>query len=581
MKNIRKITALPVGSLFVLVGLIFYYTKYYSYQFILVEQTQFFLFTTGFFTSYLEKAGGICEYIAAFFVQFYQVKVYGTVIISLTAVSLWFLMNKLLVPFRLKPFTWLHPSVVCFATVWLLHTYIHYPLSKSIALAVVYLFAFLYIQIKSNRWRIISGLIFAFLSWYVCKEASFILLFYILGYERTTERFLFKHSYFLCICLIFLLLPLFLRFILNPFHVEEIVGLQNRNQEWAVGYYLLYGWLPFFILFTGLIQKQGVLYGITVIASLVLIYIGCAKTADYKLERLQEIDWLSRQEKWNTIIEKTKDLTLTDSDVLNYYYLALAKTGKMNNDLFDQGFPFVESLLCPKATSYVDKTRLSNVYWETGCFRASQLCSTEAGVLLELGTNAFHLKRLAMIHMIYNEPALAEKYLRILKNTFLHRAWAVEQLNNLQDNKLLDQVDFVREKRKLLLFRQFTIKTSHPAVNIERMAIQSRESEVASQYMYSLMLLQKRLTDYYMMISLFKPAQLSEIMQEAILVYEHFRQIPDTQKLKINYSKDVLTRYTMYVKMCRFHPLVSDMSPSIYNFKKSYFYYYAFINVEK
>lgn len=581
MKNIRKIISLPVGSLFALIGLILYYTIYYSYQFILVEQTQFFLFTTSFFASYLEKAGGICEYIAAFCVQFYQVKGYGAVIVSLTAVSLWFLMNRLLIPFRLKPFTCLHPSVVCFATVWLLHTYIQYPLSKSIALIVVYLFALLYIQLKSDCLRTALGVMFAFLSWYVCKEASFILLFYILGYERITGSFPLKNIYLLCICLIFLLVPLSLRFILNPFLVDEIVGLQNRNEEWAVGYYLLYGWLPFFILFSGLNQKQRWLSAITTVASLLIIYIGCVKTADYKLERLQEMDWLSRQEKWNVIIEKTKELTFTDSDVLNYYYLALAKTGKMNEDLFEQGFPFAEALVCSKAISYVDKTRLSNLYWETGCFRASQLCSTEASVLLDFGTNAFHLKRLAMIHMIYNETALAEKYLRILKNTFFHRKWAVEQLNNLQDNKQLDQVDFVHEKRKLLPFREFSIKTGYPASNIERIAIQCRESVVASQYMYALMLLQKRLPDYYMLVSLFQPAQLSEIMQEAILVYEHSRQIPDKQRMKINYSSDVLTRYNMYVKMCRFQPLVSAMSPSVYNFKKSYFYYYAFINVEK
>lgn len=578
MATIGKTTKLPIGSLLLLTGLLFYYAIFYSYQFILIEQTQLFLFTGDFFASFMQKAGGFSEYIAAFCIQFYYIRIVGAIILFLIAVTGWLLINRLLTPFRFKPFTPFHPSILYIALFWLLHTYIDYPLYKSVGFILVCLLGVAYIQIKLHRGRIILGMIFAVFSWYLCKEAAFILLFYILSYEKTIDGYPHRKVYLACVSLIFLVTPFLLRPILNPFTVEEIFGWQNMNQNWAIGYCLLYGLLPFFILWSVITGKQGLLSVIATTTSIVIVYIGCAKTANYKLEALQEMDWLSTQGRWDTIIEKTKKQKTTNIEFLNYYHMALAKNGKMNDDLFELGFPLTNALIYSDATSYAGKTRLSNLYWETGCFRTSQLYSTEAIALLESGANTFHLKRLAIIHMIYNETALAEKYLRMLKKTVCCSKWAVKQLNNIQDNQLLDQVDYIREKRELLPTHDFTIKTNLPAFNIEELYFQRPQYAITSQYTYAFMLLQKRLSSFYTVVSLLQLKQMSEIMQEAILIYEYSKQIPEGQRLKINYSPNVLSRYQLYTQLLKSSTLINTMPPGQYEFKKSYFYYYAFIN---
>lgn len=581
MTTIGKTITQPIVSLLLLTGLLLYYAIFYSYQFILIEQTQLFLFTGDFFAPFMQRAGGLSEYMAAFCIQFYYIRLVGAITLFMVAATGWLLMNRLLVPFHFKPFTHFHPSILWIALIWLLHTYIDYPLYKSIALLLVFLLGVLYIQVRLLRWRIALGMIFAVFSWYLCKEASFILLFYIISYEKTIGGYPYRKVYLACAGVLFLSIPFLLRFLLTPYTVEEIFGWQYANQKWITGYCLLYGLLPFLILWSAITRKQQILSYITLTASIIIIYIGCTQTANYKLEVLQEMDWLSRQGKWDTIIEKTKKLKQTDTDILNYYHIALAKSGKMSDDLFTLGFPLANALVHADGASYVDKTRLSNLYWEIGCFRTSQLYSTEAIALLESGANALHLKRLALIHMIYNETALAEKYLCMLKKTVSHSKWAVEQLNNLQDNQLLDHIGYIREKRELLPFREFTIKTNQPALNIEKLYFQKPKNTILSQYTHAFMLLQKRLPEFYTVVSLLQLRQMPEIMQEAILIYEHSERTPEEQRLKISYSPDVLSRYQLYTTISKSNMLTNTIPPDQYEFKKSYFYYYAYINIEQ
>ena len=98
-----------------------------------------------------------------------------------------------------------------------------------------------------------------------------------------------------------------------------------------------------------------------------------------------------QQSEWNKLLGSIGDVKKLNSRTLNYYYMALAQTGQLSNALFRDGFPYSKSLVSAGEQSYVSKTRLSDIYWNLGCFRASQVFSTEAMSMLDTGVNPYIL----------------------------------------------------------------------------------------------------------------------------------------------------------------------------------------------
>ena len=566
--------------LFLFTGMVIYLLYSQSFQITLSGQVGYFLATIDFFTSFLFRIQGIVDYIASFLIQFYVIRYFGIGVLAGVAFLLGLLINYLLKPFtgsRYRiPLSFLYST----AFVWSLHSFSDYPLSKDLALLISFLFCYFYIRLSRKRIRILFGYFLACVLWYICKEAAFVACLYILIYEYLKGWR--NYSYLISLCSLFvfsaLLTTLLLRY---RFPMNEVIVA-----EWESAWYPWY--IVYMTSFVGCLFLLRCLRRYLFAASgyLLLVVYACCVNTNRTREFEMKLFYLMQQGDWDELLSSIGDVKRLNSRTLNYYYMALAQTGQLSNTLFRDGFPYSKSLISAGEQSYVSKTRLSDIYWNLGCFRTSQVFSTEAMSMLDTGVNLYHLKRLAMIHLIYRENDLAIKLLRILKKTVMHNRWAVDLLNRMKHDPDLEQVDWIIRFRKMLPLYGFQIGMNRALENLTNLSIQLPLETLALEYAWNLALLEKKIDWVERMVryklDLSPSSEIPILCQEGILIYERENKISEDRKLKIKYDEGVLARFKAYcVSGKRPINTISDYWIVKNNYKSSYFYYYESVDVHK
>lgn len=566
--------------LFLFVGMVTYLFYTQSYRIILSGQVGCFLATTDFFTSFLPRIQGIVDYLASFLVQFYVIRYFGIGVLISLAFLLGLLINMLLKPFTESRYRILLSFLYSTTFVWSLHSFSDYPLSKDLTLLISFICCRLYIGLSDKRIRVLFSYCLACILWYICKEAAFVACLYIFVYEYL--KGMRNYSYLISLCSLFAFSALFTTLLLQYcFPMEEVFVA-----EWELDWYPWY--LIYMISFVGCIFLLRCTRRYFFVASgyLLLVIYACYVNTDRIREFEIKLFYLMQQSEWNKLLGSIGDVKKLNSRTLNYYYMALAQTGQLSNALFRDGFPYSKSLVSAGEQSYVSKTRLSDIYWNLGCFRASQVFSTEAMSMLDTGVNPYHLKRLAMIHLIYRENDLAIKLLRILKKTVMYNRWAVDLLNRMKHDPDLEQVDWIIRFRKMLPSYGFQIGMNRPLENITNLAIQLPFETLALEYAWNLALLEKKVDWVARMVRYkldFSPnSEIPILCQEGILIYERENKISEDRKLKINYDEGVLARFKEYCTQGK-RPLNTISGYLVMNndYKSSYFYYYESVDVHK
>lgn len=557
------------------ISLAIYFIYFIPYQFILLEQINYFLTTSDFFLLSLTRVQGLPDYIASFLIQFYAIRFVGAGVLLFLTVLFSFLLNKLLKPFIDSSYGFIFSVLFSTAFIWSLHCYFTYPLSNDIAFLISLVSCFVYIQLPQKYLRYPLGIVFSVVLWYVCKEAAFVAYLYIIFYEWKLKR-----DYFYLF--IFSLLFFVSVFLTSYLFTEEVFLVDNQSADWLVLYLCFIFSVPCYLVL-GCYSSWSFLF---FPAYILLIIDSCYFKVDYNRERELRLSYYMQREEWDKLLESIDDVKKLSIEQLNYYYMALAQTGKLSEQLFQYGFPLSGALVYPVAQSYVSKTRLSDLYWYLGCYRASQFYATEAMSMFETGASFRHIKRLAMIHLIYKENEQAIKFLRILKKTTLYNRWAVKLLNHIQMDPDMDEIDWVVTCRKQLPVHTYQINMKSPLENVTNISMQLPCVTLALEYAHNLALLEKKVDWLVNMVRykmyLAPTIQIPTLWQEGVLVSEYENHVPADSQLKIKYDKDVLRLFEEFKAMKQGTvPLYSSMTPLKNEYKSSYFYYHAFVDVNK
>lgn len=559
-----------------LVGFTVYFFHFLSFQFILQEQVDYFLMTTDFFLSFLNGIHGVPDYIASFLMQFYAIRYVGGAVLLVFVILSGFLSNELLKPFTDSSYRLPFSFLFATAFIWQLHCHFSYPLSNDVGYLISLTSCLIYIRLKHARVRYLFGGILSMALWYICKEAAFTACLYILVYEIKGKKEL---AYLLIITIVFVLSSYFTSFL---FPENVMTFSVNMESTWYYAYLFFILSLPCCAILLLHSRKIFLLFPVYIL----LIIDGCCFRVDYDKQREFSFSYYMQQEEWNELLNEIDDVKELSLDQLNYYYMALAQTGRLSDQLFQYGFPFSEALIYPVAGSYISKTRLSDIYWYLGCFRASQFYATEAMSMLDAGANTRHIKRLAMIHLIYKENEQAVKYLRMLKKTALHNRWAVKLLNRMLKDPDLDEVEWIAACRRLLPVHTYQINLKSPLENVTNLSMQLPFATLALEYASNLALLEKKVDWLVNMVRhrmfLAPAVKIPALWQEGVLVSEYENNIQADSQLKIEYDEDVLKRFEEFKALRREAiPLYSNVAPYKNEFKSSYFYYHVFVDINK
>ncbi len=267
---------------------------------------------------------------------------------------------------------------------------------------------------------------------------------------------------------------------------------------------------------------------------------------DTKSDQLMKLDYFARTHQWDKIIEAS-DGKITNYLYLGYLNMALAEKGELGDRLFffDQRGPM--GLLCEWNKTFGVSSLLSDVYFTFGEIALSQRMAFESSLTVVGEGNPRNIQRLVQTNLIYGQYAVAERYIRLLENTFAYKSWASAHRRFLYDDAAVVADPLLGAKRRFLP-RESTLAHLNGMANDLAYRIEHfPEDRLPIQFMGAILLLSKEMEAFQQMIETYYGSPALPVLpysfQEAVILLND-RNPAYWQRF--NVSDNVLQRFAGY-----------------------------------
>lgn len=429
----------------------------YAFHFFYIEQFQLFQNTWAYVSDNLFRSGGLAYVLSEFFVQFFILPYWGPVILSLlftgAGIFTWLIVR------RITPKTDL--TVLCLipAITLLFITFeFNYLTWGTVAylMTVISVWAVLYIH--DFKKRLIAHLLVTLLLYCLAGSVYVLYAVAVTVYELLQK----SPSKYLVLLLLpevaligwgsvyFQVYPEY-RFAFLPdmfYHTKRIAP--------AVIYF---SWIALVLLIIAASvmknkevngKKGYVSIGAQAVLMAVLCIWGIPKYHDAKSYPVEEMDYYCRTGQWDQILERCKG-PLTNYLYLCYANMALSEKGELADKMFAYDQRGLQGLMVNWNRTAAISTLLNDIYFSINNIALSQEMAFEAYIGNTGNGNPRMLKRLVQTNLIYGAYPVAEKYIRILENTFCYSDWAKEHRVFLYNDQAVESDPLLGQKRRSLV----------------------------------------------------------------------------------------------------------------------------------
>lgn len=580
----REIERLLAGI--ILTGCFVFFYFFYSYHLYFVEQLQIFLYAKGHFVSYFAKPGFLSSFLGDFLTQFYYMTGGGPLVISLTLMFLWLLIRKLTNKLTgrdngfLLP---LVPSVFCFIAL----CDPEYPLAAVMALILSVLFTLIFISVKGNVSRRITGILMLPVLYSATGSYfwffAIIAIFYELFFNRNRGEILTGTVFFMAS---FIIPPVMKSFysvtLIQSFGwIDEI----TRHQR-------IVNFIPLLaVLFTVLIAKLS--NGKTValingqvsillkfIAVLAILFTGIALNADFSRERILKLDYKANNNRLDDIIDMSRKHRMNNNLASYYTNMSLGKLGLLPEKLMEFYQPAATGLFIPVNANenYLTITFSSEIYWHLGDVNASQHSALLGMIFSPRSRSTRLMKRLVEINIVNGEYAVAEKYIKILEKTLFHHDWASARRIFLYNETECSRSEWISSKRKIIPSKDLLKAGNEYKTTLKMLIEANRGNKMAVDYLLCYDLLIKDLENFKIDFRKYYPDKtkigLPQVYQEALLIgIASGKESPEDYKNYI-FEPENVKRIGDYTRI--YDESNGDGTRLKDDYEKTYWFYYHF-----
>ncbi|MDN5290331.1 MAG: hypothetical protein PWQ06_570 [Anaerophaga sp.] len=566
------------GGIFVLIVILFFQI-FYPYHLFFKEQTILFQNNIDYFLNYFKKPAWLSCYLGDFFVQFFYFKGGGALISGLLIGLVWYL--------AFLSFQKIAPSI----------------LSSSFALLIALSEFFLILNADyflSGIWGIIVSLL-TFLLWsrISCKQVSisvlvilvpfiywiagshvFSFLFFVMACElnRKHKR---KRYFFLGVLV---LLGMAFSMVLRRIYL--FTPEQALTYPYDVENILIIGLLVWgaVILYVCLVRvKRFSSEKVYLIALLFAVsggVLGLGYFGDFKREKIFALGSEAYFGNWGKVYKLAERYELSNSISSYFANLSMVRLGIFPDKVLDFYQPFTKSLFLdvgPKQ-SWIRIFFSNEVYFMLGDMEKAQH-SAQLGMIFSPNCRSSRMvRRLAEINIVLGEYKAAEKYIRMLNNSFFHKDYGRELSLIIKEMKSDCKGNWLFDKRKFLPDFDVLRKRGEEIPGLELLVQSNSNNSMALDYLLLYHLLDKDVVafkrafdKYYLQGHTNYP----RIYSEALLVgLAKEDQLSRLSAQKYNISDVTKNRFMNYTRMF-------DLSESSFlklkeNFENSYWFYYHF-----
>ena len=512
-----------VTFLFLQVGL--------KYHFFYIEQFQLFLTTYNYFIESLLYPGGLVEYVASFFVQFFILPFAGAIITAFFLTTVYILADRLLGRIVGKKIFFIGSVFIFFFHLFLsLDAYCFFQAILSYTLCMSSLL------IVETRKRFGLKLFLAFLLtpiiYWIAGSISILwaFCFALMNLREKNKRKLLGFVVFVFALFIsYLSVSLCLVRNYRVSFFPDMYYHTSLKPDSLI--YLSWIVLPFWIIIYQLLkkietfilsQKKYFLFVMQLLLIAVLLSGYTWKYSDIQFYRLKKLDYFARYEQWDKIINYCEVKKIDNLLSLCYQNLALAQKGKLTDKLFYYRQQGVEGLEVLQNNIGGIAPVLSDIRFFIGDIAISQRHAFEGNIFTQRGSGRL-MKRLVQTNLIYGEYRVAEKYIKFLENTLFYRKWACEHRRFLFNDSLCATNHLFLEKRKFLPPESRNFSSNDILEESDTLFRQNSQNKAAEQYMFAGYLLAKDIRGFEKTYSKYKCegkiVDFPDAYQQALLVF--------------------------------------------------------------
>jgi hypothetical protein len=487
-----------LATVFLLLFGFFYYLKFVDPSLIDFKQQPLFLCNVNFFSQFTLYPKGITEYINLFFLQFFVSKFTGSILLTLF-IGLSILFSNLIFKKYFEGnalwFIQFLPGLLLIS----LHSHYEIDLSTDIVFLSVLLCTWLYQNIKDLKLyiKIPILIVVEILLYYIFSGTALLTLtFFIIAIEII--RFNKKNWYILIPVVIVLagILPYLtsIHFAYTDFK-KGMFGILETGEKDKLILILqlsILAILPILLLLNTLLKAifrkknikapwtNFIVFSFPVLIIALTVLVMFISFNQNKKNNLL-INFYAKNENWKGVLEVAKKLPIEDRKVIFQINRALYHQGRLANEAFSYPQFWGENGLI--LTTYYNSEVLmycSDLFYDMGHIRGALHWAYEAQTKFENSPDV--LKRIALCNLLLGEYSTAEKFLKILSQSPIHKKWALKYIPYLNNEKLLAVDPTLSEKRKLIPHDDFYSNTKHPQYDLFMLLTQHPENKMAFEY---------------------------------------------------------------------------------------------------
>lgn len=574
--------------LVIFAALFVFLQEYSKYHFYYIEQSQLFQLNWEYISDKLILPGGFALTLSEFFVQFFILPYAGAAITAglllIAGLGIRGIVRRI-VPDTNLFLLYLVPVVLTM----FVHFDFNYLVFGTVALDIMLLVLFLCLHISTDKWRIGLEVLFIPILYGLIGSVAFLFSLLVTLYEFFNKTP--KWYWVLLSCVLALLC--------GVCSVYFAALGEYRFSFLPDAYYhtalmpkpvIYYSWISFPVILIisfwlrrrqkMVSSKKIVIAGsvLQVILLLLLCWWGVPQYGDKKSIKVKELDYYTRTEQWDKIIEESKG-PLTNYLNMCYLNLALAHKGELADRVFsfDQRGPL--GLMVTWNQTEQISTLLSEIAFVTGNSALAQEMAFEAFATAIGEGNPRVLKRLVQTNLIYGEYPVAEKYINILENTYYYSTWAGEQRKFLYNDAEVEKDPILGSRRKSLPEKNYLSEIKGVENDLRVIAESNSSNRNAIQYLGLFYLMTKDMDGFKKMVESYFGTDVLPVLpksfQEAVITLSEAE--PDYWK-RFDISPSVMQRFAEYKKQVLANRSNKNALPGLMRraYGDTYWFYFMF-----
>lgn len=566
-------------GLFVVISFCFFQFLY-PYHLFHKEQITLFLYTYGYFLSYLDKPAWLACYLGDFFTQFFYLRGGGALVLTAVLLVEWGVISRTLTRLRVGNTAMLF-ALFPVLIEWILYCRLGHTVADTFSAIIALGFFLGYTRISNKSLAIGAAFLMLPLIYTLAGGRLYLFVALIALYDSGRGRR--AWIYWLLLTATAAALP----FILRPFYLLTYEQAHLYPYRESVDYLspmiIPFGVLLLQIRWFRLLRLNIRTVAATGLLMLLLLAVGIYNQANFERERILALSSELYFGNWHRVYQLVESNKLNNPMATYFCNIALSQKNELPDKLLTHYQPATRGLFLPvnQSASALSIFFSNEVFFHLGDMNLAQHSAMLAMIFSPQCRSSRMVKRLAEINLINGDSAAARKYLRMLDATLFHRQWSASR-EAMLTAKEPNAYPWLQTKRAQIATRD-TLRTSNNYVASLNLLVESNpENRVALDYLLCYHLLNKDIRSFRTTFDTYckdKPMRLPRLYGEALLVCLASEKASPEEMQSYNIPGDVIADFMEYTRLYEANNGLA--APLSNRYASGYWFYFHFAKMKE